>query len=519
MKEKTNIRFGIILSYITLAANIIVTVFFTPFILRKIGDDQYGLLSFVNSLTSWLTVLTSALGSAYIRFATIETANNGSPNRINSIYAKLFLILSCAVCLISIAASTILFAGLIPFENYTESQKRIIPILFVISSLQIVVSVALSVFSLFNNYKKKFIFIRSASLLVVILNVIFTLVAIMLGGNIVSIAVVHLAVNFLSLLANALFSLKSGFKFAKASIKENKGLVINLAVFSSFILLNSIVDQINNSLDKTILGFLSAPETVTVYQLGQSFSTYLITMSVAVSSTFVPKINELVAQNKKDEYHKLFLKVSWLQSAIIVFAVGGFAISGIDFASAWLSGTETDPKTVFVLAIVLLALYMIPLTENSTIEIQRAMNRHKFRSVSYIIIAAANAAVSIILVYVLPDDLAVYGCLIGTVFAMVVGNWIVMNIYNKKAIGLPIEKYLLMLASFLGIAAASCAICFVATNWIPWGKISRWIVFIVKAVIYTFAYGLLMIIFYRKKISNLIMQWKKKKVSSTGQSK
>lgn len=510
MKEKINIRLGIILSYVTLAANILVAVFFTPFVLKKIGDGQYGLLSFVNSLTSWLTVLTSSLGSAYIRYATIETSKAGNPNRINTIYGKLFLILSIVVFVLATCVTIVLFAGIIPFKNYDDTQKTLIPYLFVISSLQIIISILLSVFSLFNNYKKRFILIRSLSLLVIIFNVIFTLLAIVMGGNIISIAIVHLLVNFLSIIIGLIFAKKGGFKFAKSGLKENKGLVISLAVFSSFILLNAIVDQINNSLDKTILGFLSSPEMVTVYQLGQSFSTYLTTMSLAVCSTFVPKINELVTQKKDKEYQQLFLKISWFQTAIIVFVVGGFAISGMDFVTAWLDGTKTDPKTVYILAIVLLTLYMVPLTENTSIEIQRAMNRHQFRSITYISIALVNAIISIALVYLLPENLAVYGCLSGTVFAVLVGNWIIMNIYNKKVTKLPIGHYFLNLASFLLFAVVAGFFCFLATNWIVWNETSSWLVFIVKAIIYSLLYSGLVLLFYRKMIFDLLKKNKKK---------
>lgn len=510
MKEKTNIKVGIVISYVTLATNILVAVFFTPFVLKKIGEGQYGLLSFVESLTSWLTILTSALGSAYIRYAAIETTSNGNPNRINTIYCKLFFVISVVICLIATVASAILFSGIIPFEQYSEAQKQIIPYLFVISSLQIVVSVLLSVFSLFNTYKKRFIVLRSLSLSVVVLNVILTIFSIFLGGNVIAIAIVHLITNVFSIIFGVIVALKGGFKFCKAPLKENKGLVVSLAIFSSFILINTIVDQINNSIDKTILGFLSSPETVTIYQLGQSFSTYLTTMSLAVSGSFIPKINELVAQKKEKEYKELFLKISWVQAFIIVFTVGGFAIAGSDFTSAWLDGTKSDPETVYILAIVLLVLYMVPLTENSSIEIQRALNKHKFRSVAYILMAVVNVILSVTLVRFMPDNLSVYGCLIGTIFAMVAGNWVAINIYNKLSIDLPVGKYLLMLASFIGMAGFSCAICFFVTNWIPWGNISKWFVFITKAIIYTLIYGIVSLAIYKNRILGLIATGKKK---------
>jgi O-antigen/teichoic acid export membrane protein len=74
----------------------------------------------------------------------------------------------------------------------------------------------------------------------------------------------------------------------------------------------------------------------------------------------------------------------------------------------------------------------VPLIQNIGIEIQRAKNMHRFRSVVYLAIALANIFISIPLTRYYSG----IGAAIGTSFALIVGNIIFMNIYYQKRIKL-----------------------------------------------------------------------------------
>lgn len=511
MGESKNIKLGIVISYITLLANIAISIFLIPYILKALGNDEYGLYTFVNSITSWLTILTSSLSAAYVRYATINYSKEKNVKKINTIYGKLFLILTGIICLISSIFTTLFFAKLIPLSNYTNIQKETIAFLFLISSLQIIFTILFTIFSLFNDYQKKFILTRSISLFVVLGNALLSYVVVGLGANIIAIAIVHFAINTLSLLINMAFAFKNGFRFGNFKLKENKELVKSILIFSSFLLLNTLVDQINNSVDKTILGFMVNAEAVTTYQLGQQFTTYLITMSVAISGTFIPKINELVVNQDKEKYNKLFLKIGKLQSIIILFVVGGFAAAGYDFVVAWLDNTKNDPLQIYIIGLILLILYSVPLTENASIEVQRALNKHKFRSILYISIAVGNMLLSILLVYLLPKEYSVYGCLIGTIVAMIIGHWIVINIYNKKIIKLEIEKHFVNFIKYFILASISFGITFLATYWSNIETISYWLSFFIKGLIYTICYASIASLFNYKEIKAWLLARKSKR--------
>ena len=97
-KNEINIKIGAILAYINIAASVVVNIFFIPYLLKNVGDAQYGLYSFAISLTSMLTILSFGMTSAYTRFATIAKKEAGydGVKKINSVFF-LFLVFASFV--------------------------------------------------------------------------------------------------------------------------------------------------------------------------------------------------------------------------------------------------------------------------------------------------------------------------------------------------------------------------------------------------------------------------------------
>ena len=55
-KQKSQIKFGAILSYVSIAVNIIAGLLYTPWMVNQIGGDDYGLFTIVNSLITLFMV-------------------------------------------------------------------------------------------------------------------------------------------------------------------------------------------------------------------------------------------------------------------------------------------------------------------------------------------------------------------------------------------------------------------------------------------------------------------------------
>lgn len=87
----------------------------------------------------------------------------------------------------------------------------------------------------------------------------------------------------------------------------------------------------------------------------------------------------------------------------------------------------------------------VPLIQNLGIEIQRAKNMHKARSIVYLFIAIANVFLSIPLIKMFGS----IGAAMGTAISLFIGNVVFMNWYYQKRIGINIVFFWKEIAKFI----------------------------------------------------------------------
>lgn len=114
---------------------------------------------------------------------------------------------------------------------------------------------------------------------------------------------------------------------------------------------------------------------------------------------FVPKVNRIVAESDDNEQlTKLFTKVGRIQFIVLGLILSGFVFLGSPFIKVW---AGEGYSTSYDVALLLIIPVTVPLVQNLGIEIQRAKNMHKARSIVYLFIAIANVFVSIPLIKIM----------------------------------------------------------------------------------------------------------------------
>lgn len=495
--EESNIQLGIAISYIALFVSAIGAFVVTPRILENLGDRQYGLFSFANSITAWLTVITSALAASYIKFASQYKKEHDDVGVVNSAYLRIFAFSALGLFALIVGAIGIMYACGFELGQYTSEENRMIFILIIISGANVALNVMFSVFNNFLNYRKQFIFIRTLALVISFLTFALNLIFSFVTKNVLSISIVAAAMTAVSSLITIIYAFrKEKMTFTHLKRKESSPLVRSIIIFSGFILLNAIVDRINGELDKTLLGIMVNAESVTDYTLSRYLTTYFMTLSVAISSTYIPKIHELVAADNKEGLSALFLKICRSQMIVMFLVGGGFYAVGLEFMNLWLGA---EKEYIYYYALVPLSLDMFALTVNACIEIQRAMNKHKFRAVLYVGLATVNVAISILLIRILPPGYQIWGAFIGTAFSVVFGNIIILNIYNKVKIGLPMGSYFISLFKHVGYAGVGVGVA-IALRFFLGDRIGVAAKFLIQGTVFVILYFAMLLIFERKTL-------------------
>ena len=295
--------------------------------------------------------------------------------------------------------------------------------------VNIAASFPASVFFSYITAKERFLFQRLVGMLRTVLNPIVMLPLLLMGYGSIALVLVTLILTAISDAVSIWYCVKK-LRMRITFGKFDFGLLRDMAGFSFFIFLNEIINQINWTVDTTLLGIISGTAATAIYGVGAQINQYYMALSTSISGVFTPQINRIVARGEGDEQlTRLFTRVGRIQFMLLMLVLTGFIFVGMPFIQAW-GGAEYAPA--YWVALLLIGPVTVPLIQNIGIEIQRAKNMHQFRSKVYFCMAIGNAIVSV----PLGMKFGGIGCALGTAISMIVGNGFIMNWYYQAHIGL-----------------------------------------------------------------------------------
>ncbi len=430
ISESKQIKIGSALSYIQMFLSVIIGIAYTPIMIRLLGQSEYGLYNTVSSTISMLSILSLGFNSSYIRYyAKYQKENdNESIYKLNGLFLIIFIIIGA----IALACGLFLTGNLqlVFKDGLTTEEYDIAKILMLLLTVNLTLSFPLSVFSNIISAHERFIFLKLLGMIKTIVSPLVTLPLLLVGYKSIAMVIVTVSLSVVTDVIYVIYVLcvlKQKFIFHSFE----KGLFKSLLIYTSFIAINLIVDQINLNIDKILLTRYKGTIAVAIYSVGFSLESYYQMFSTSISNVFTPRIHLLCNNTEIDENERnkqlseLFTKVGRIQFAILALIASGLVFFGQSFIYFWAG--EGYEESYYV-ALLLVIPITVPLIQNLGIEIQRAENKHKFRSIVYLIMALTNLILSIFLC----QKYGAVGSAIGTAISLVVANGFIMNIYYHK---------------------------------------------------------------------------------------
>jgi len=424
-------KLGIILQYAQMGLSILISFIYTPIMLSVLGQSEYGIYNLSSSIISYLSLLSLGFGASYIRFYSRYKTSDDSIEikRLNG----LFLITFSFIGIVAFGCGLILSNNVSIFFNntYTARDKSIAKVLMLFMSFNLAVSFPTSVFTAYITSQEKFVFQKLLTIVKTVVGPFLTLPALLMGWGSIGMVVITTVIGLIVDIVNIIFCLSKldmRFDFTYLDFK----LLKEIAGFSIFIAINQLIDQINWATDKVILGKVCSSSAVAFYAIGAQINTYFTQFSTAVSSVFVPQIHRIENSrcDKKtvNQIHtELLTKVGRIQFILLGLILTGFVFFGRYFIYRW-AGSEYT--TSYFVALLLMIPAVIPLIQNIGIEIQRAKNKHQFRSIAYLFMAVINVGISIFFA----KRWGEVGAAIGTTISLVLANGIAMNVFYHKVL-------------------------------------------------------------------------------------
>lgn len=473
---------GVALTYLGEAIKIVTGLVYTPIMLRLLGQSEYGLYQLVYSVVSYLSLLSLGFGSAYMRFYSRYKAQNDREGiaRLNGMFMTIFCSIS-AICIFC-GGVMVMDAEEIFGDGLTATELEKAKVLMALMVVNLALTFPSSVFNCSVTAHEKFLFQKLLLVVKNLLSPFLTLPLLIMGYGSVAVVVIQTVLTVGVLVSNMHYCFKKlhiqflfrGFQFS---------LLKEMWVFTFFIFLNQIINQVNWSVDKFLLGRMIGTTATAIYGVGSQINHLYLEMSTAVSTVFVPKVNQIVAEKCDDwELTELFARIGRIQFIIMALILTGFIFFGQPFVRLW---AGDGYENAYYVVLFLIIPVTVPLIQNIGIEIQRAKNKHKARSIVYLIIAIANIFVSIPLIKAFGE----VGAAAGTAAALTVGNILFMNWYYHKKIGINVLYFWKEIGKFIPALILPCLVGTVLQYIVP---CTGWVMLALLILVYAVVYCLCM---------------------------
>lgn len=430
------LKAGVVLNYVVIFLNTVVGLLYTPYMLRMMGQSEYGLYSLVASVIAYLTVLDLGFGNAIVRY----TAKFRAEKKTEEQYEMfgMFFLLYLVIGIIAFGIGLGLYFNVDTLFGNTmtavELDRARIMMLLLVANLAF--TFPMSIWGSIIQAYEDFVFQKSLNIIRIILNTAVMICLLHFGYKAVAMVVVQTIFNVLTLVVNFIYCRRKLNIHIRFRFKHfHWGFLKEVAIYSFWIFLNAIMDRVYWSTGQFVLGAMVGTAAVAVFAIAIQLEGMYMQFSTAISSVFLPKVTAMVATNRsRKEISDLFIRTGRIQYIVLAYILSGFIIFGRQFIELWAGVGYSDAYIISLLFFIPLT---VPLIQNLGITILQARNEMKFRSVLYIIIALVSLAMQIVLTRFFGG----IGCAMGVSGALVVGQILIMNVYYRRRQDLDIKTF------------------------------------------------------------------------------
>jgi O-antigen/teichoic acid export membrane protein len=479
------LKTGAVLSYVTIFLTNIVGLALTPFIIRSLGQSEYGLYILLGSLVGYISLLDFGLANTIVRFVAKYRANNDKEGEQN--FLATILIIYIAISVLVVATGCIFYSNLETiFDKSLESdelEKAKTLMLLLIFNMTIVLPGG--TFAGICTGYEKFIFPRFVNIIRYILRSVVVVVALLYGGKAISIVAIDTILNLVIILINmyyVFYVLKVKIKLKKI----DKALIKTIFSYSMWIFVFAMIGELFWKSGQMILGITISTEAVAVFAVAITLSSYFGAFAGAINSVFLPRAtNMLENRSNRKELTAFFVKIGRILTFLLLYIWGAFILFGKHFIVLWVGDAYSD---AYLMSAIMMTAYILPLVQNFANSLIEASGQFKFKVKVYFTCISTG----IILGAILVPRYGYWAITLSYSFFWIISQ-IIMNWYYEKTLNLDIlyffkntfGKIFLFLFIAMGIGYL--------TNLYIEGD--TWISFILKSLVYSLSYISLLVLF------------------------
>lgn len=490
------IKLGALFSYFAIAFNIISGLIYTPWMVRQIGQSDYGLYTMVTSLITYFT-LDFGFGGAISKFIAqyrAEKKEKEIGNLLGLVY-KFYFVLDILIFIV--LTGVFCFMQNI-FISLTAEELEKCRVIFVIVGAFTLISFPCTTFNGILIAYEKFIVMKICDLmskvLIVFLMVIFLLMGYKLYALVIINSGVQLFINIIKYIT-VKKSVKQKVDFKYFNVK----LLKTVFSFSIWMTVISIAQRFIFNITPSVLGITAGTIAISLFAIGNTIEGYTYTFASALNSLFLPRVSKMVADDaSREEITNLMIKIGRIQLIIVGAIITIFISMGQEFVILWMGEAYSFS---YLITVLLILPSIVTLTQDIARTLIVVENKVKYQAICYLVTAVINIGLS----FVLSWRYGALGAAISICIATITGHIIGMNWVYQNKMGLNMKKFYVN-CHFKALPVFIIIIISGFTIQYFW-KADNLLVFGIKAAIIGFEYLILMWFLYMNRSEkDLILQ-------------
>lgn len=423
------------LSYGNIFLTNIIGLFLTPFIVKSLGDAEYGLYILIGGIIAYISVIDLGLNNTIVRYVSKYRAENDKEGEEK--------FLTTIMLVYSIIAILVVVVGLIIYSNLdsvfskslTAAELSKAKIMFLILIFDLAIALPGGSFTAICNAYENFVFPRVLGIIKYLLRTLLVVILLNRGGDAITIVCIDTVFNILMMAVSVFYvSMKLNVKFSYSFILD-RHLVREIFSYSVWIFLYAIILQLQWNAGQTILGINVDTVTVAIFGMGVILGTYYGAFAGAINTLLLPRATKLSVNNDNGAtYTDEMIKVGRINMFILFVVLGGFYLYGREFIRLWVGNTY---EASWLVAMLIMLVTTLPLIQGFGSSILEAKKKNRFKSV----LSITTISIGVISGYLLSFEYGMYGMLYSLVLVIFI-NSMVMLWYYKKIFELKIALFL-----------------------------------------------------------------------------
>lgn len=457
------IRAGAVMSYVGIFVNIAAGLIYTPWMIKTIGQGNYGLYTLSVSLIG-LLVMDFGLSAAVTRFISKYNSqkDQASINNLLGIVYKLFLIIDIVI---GIALVIAYFFINVMYKELTPGEIETLKGIYLITAGFSVISFPfLTLNGILVSYEK-FIFQKGCDLFNRIVNIALIIGALSMGYGLYTLV----TINAITGLANHMIKLIVIKRITPVKVNffyHSKKMLKEILQFSIWATVITVAQRFIFNIMPSILGMFAGSVSIAVFGTATTIEGFVYAFSTGINGMFLPKVSRIIDKDdNRSNLLTLMVKVGRIQFVIIGLLFIGFLSLGKSFVSLWLNDNF---KNAYYCAVLICLPSLIESTQHIAAITVIAANKVKLLSYVYVAMAVLNIILSVFLTRIIGEIGAALSICISYLFRIAA-----MNVIYYKVLKIDVKSFCIQCFGKMGggfilslLSAVLLAIVYPSGTWV-----------------------------------------------------